>query len=86
MPDLLDTMKIVLAEIDLALERLHLRRIGGIEHEHFGEAGDLPKVFFRTSGHRLDPPIPSNRACVKPALNFGGETSQVLACAPADLR
>ncbi len=40
-PDLLETMNRRLRQIDLVLECLDLRRIGGIEHVQFGEAGDL---------------------------------------------
>ena len=35
-----------LGQIDFVFERLDLRRIGGIEHVQFGEAGDLAE------GHR----------------------------------
>ena len=42
-PDLLETMKIVFFKIDFVLERLHLGRVGGIEHVQFGKSADLPE-------------------------------------------
>src|SRR5580765_1518196 len=33
-----------------------------------GCPGCLPYVIFNTSGHRLEPPMPRSKACVKPAL------------------
>ena len=49
-PDLLETMNRRLRQIDFVLERLDLRRIGGIEHVQFGEAGDLAEGFLQYVG------------------------------------
>ena len=67
-PDLLDTMNSVLFEIDRALERLDLRRVGRIEDMQRGKPGLRPNVSASTSGPRLDPPMPSSSTSVKPAL------------------
>ena len=49
-PDLLETMNSVLRQIDFVLERLDLRRIGGVEHVKLGKAGDLAEGFFEDFG------------------------------------
>ena len=68
LPDLLDTMNSVRAQID----RLSMRRIcaGSVESSDRAAAGSracVPKVSASTSGPRLEPPMPSSSASVKPA-------------------
>ncbi len=67
-PDLLDTMNNVLAmSICFSMD---LICAGSVESKtcNSGWPSCLPKVSFSTSGQRLDPPIPSKRACLNPAL------------------
>ena len=52
-------------QVDFVLGGLDLRRIGGIEHVQLGKPAILPKVIASTSGHRLEPPMPSSRMSVK---------------------
>ena len=65
-PDLLETMKRVLARSIFFSKALTWA--GSVESStlSFGKPSIWPKVFARTSGHRLEPPIPSN----KMSLNF----------------
>ena len=55
-------------QIDFVFGCLDLRRIGGIEHVQLREACDLAEGLRQHSGHRLDPPMPSNRMSVKPSF------------------
>ncbi len=50
LPDLLETMNKRLRQIDFVLERLDLRRIGGIEHVQSGKPAILPKVISQHFG------------------------------------
>ena len=76
LPDLLETMKRVLA-ISILFSK-DLTCAGSVESRtcNSGKPEILPKVIFSTSGHKLDPPIPSNRTCEKPALRTSSATSR----------
>src|SRR5215510_15099789 len=67
LPDLLETMHTVLARFTLPSNVLTWD--GSVESStcNSGNPGILPKVILSTSGPRLDPPMPSSRACEKPA-------------------
>src|SRR5260221_12358128 len=66
LPDLLETIQIVLLRSTCA--SMVLICAGSVESStcSTGKPLILPKVMRRTSGQRLEPPIPSKRAC----LNF----------------
>src|SRR5579862_2478651 len=66
-PDLLETIKIVFA--GLICESKDLTWAGSVESRtcNFGYPLPDPYVFSRTSGQRLDPPMPSKRTSVNPA-------------------
>jgi hypothetical protein len=55
-------------EIDLVLERLHLRGVGGIEHVQLREVFDLSEGRLQDFRPRLDAPIPRTSAWEKLAL------------------
>ena len=67
-PDLLETMKSVRAGSMRRSTRADLRRIGRIQHQQLGmvRAGGRRSA-ASTSGPRLEPPMPSSSAWVKPS-------------------
>jgi hypothetical protein len=68
LPDLLETMKSVRAISTLFSKAFTCA--GSVESRtcRSGYPAILPKVMRRTSGHKLDPPMPSRRMSLKPAL------------------
>ncbi len=48
-------------QIDLVACGPHLRRVSGVDDVQLRETGLLPKGQARTSGQRLEPPMPSSR-------------------------
>ena len=70
LPDLLETMNRVVANVDLIFERLDLCRIGGIEHMQGREIRNPAEGHPQNFRAKLEPPIPSRRMSLKPGLNF----------------
>ncbi len=70
LPDLLETMKIVFARSSFASRALTCA--GSVESRtrNSGYPGMFPKVSFRTSTQRLDPPMPRSTACLNPAARI----------------
>ncbi len=68
LPDLLETMKSVRA-ISILFSNA-FTCAGSVESStcRSGYPATLPNVMRRTSGHKLDPPMPSRRISLKPAL------------------
>src|SRR6266481_2934951 len=68
LPDLLETMQIVLLRSTFA--SMALICAGSVESRTCSSGNPLilPKVICRTSGQRLEPPIPNRRACLKRAF------------------
>ena len=84
LPDLLETMKRVFCRSSFASKRFDLRGIGGIEHVQLGEALDLAEGEAQDFGQRLEPPMPSSRACLNSAfLMSAAMFFSVDRCAPS---
>src|SRR6267143_2183391 len=68
LPDLLDTMQIVLLRSSLA--SMALICAGSVESRTCSSGNPLifPNVMRKTSGQRLEPPMPSNKACLNLAF------------------
>src|SRR6266850_1302048 len=68
LPDLLETMQIVLLRSTFASRALICA--GSVESRTCSSGKPLifPKVIHRTSGQRLEPPIPSKSACLNRAF------------------
>ncbi len=52
-------------DVDRIVERLDLRRVGGVEHMQLRPAGEAAEVSPRTSGPRLEPPMPMSTTLEK---------------------
>src|SRR5438477_5999119 len=76
LPDLLETMHSVF--LRSSFFSIALICAGSVESRtcSSGNPATLPKVMSSTSGHKLEPPIPSNRTC----LNFAFFTSDASCC------
>src|SRR3984893_1837834 len=68
LPDLLDTMQIVLLRSTLAQILLFAADSGESKTCSSGNPLIFPNVMRKTSGHRLEPPMPSKRACLNLAF------------------
>ncbi len=75
-------------QIDFLFERFDLCGVGRVEHKQLGETGNVcRRSLLRTSGQRLDPPMPSREHAGKSAI-FGivRGTPESVECAPAGRR
>ena len=75
LPDLLDTRNSVLARSTFC--SIALICAGSVESStcSSGRPAIVPKVIFRTSGHRLEPPMPSSNTWEKPLLRASSATA-----------